>query len=68
MQTLEIIKNIARLPVAEQKQIANHILFLIRQKQKPLKKAAEILYNDYLTDINLTVFTKLDCENFYETR
>ena len=68
MQTLEIMQNIARLPIAEQKKIANHILILIRQKQKPLKKAAEILYNDYLTDENLTVFTKLDCENFYETR
>jgi len=32
------------------------------------EKAVELLYEDYLTDKELTVFTQLDCENFYETR
>jgi hypothetical protein len=33
-----------------------------------MEMAAERLYADYMTDKNLTVFTQLDCENFYEAR
>jgi hypothetical protein len=34
--------------------------------KKSLKEAAELLYEDYENDKNLTEFTKLDGENFYE--
>jgi len=33
-----------------------------------LKKAADLLYNDYKNDEELIVFTSLDCEDFYEPR
>jgi hypothetical protein len=33
-----------------------------------MKKAADALVSDYLTDTELTVFTNLDFENFYEAR
>jgi len=31
-----------------------------------MEAAAEHLYADYTTDENLTAFTQLDCEDFYE--
>jgi hypothetical protein len=33
-----------------------------------MKKAPEILYEDYLTDKHLTAFTNLDGESFYESK
>jgi len=33
-----------------------------------LEKAADLLYNDYKNNKELTAFTCLDCENFYEPR
>ena len=33
-----------------------------------LKKAADVLYNDYINDKELIEFTCLDCEDFYEPR
>ena len=33
-----------------------------------MKKAADELYEDYLSDKELTAFTNLDFEDFYETR
>ena len=41
---------------------------VIKRKRPSMKKAAERLYADYLTDENLTAFTQLDCEDFYESR
>jgi hypothetical protein len=32
-----------------------------------MEMAAELLYNDYANDRELTVFTALDYQNFYET-
>ena len=36
--------------------------------KKSLKEAAELLYEDYKNDKNLTEFTQLDAESFYETK
>ena len=69
METLEIIRNTRRLPLSQQMLVAERIIHSIRQReQAPMETAAERLYADYMTDENLTVFTQLDCENFYETR
>ena len=69
METLEIIHNVNRLPLSQQMLIAERIIHSIRKREHPsLEMAAEHLYSDYMTDENLTVFTKLDCEDFYETR
>ena len=35
-------------------------------EQKSLKEASELLYDDYKNDENLTEFTRLDGEIFYE--
>jgi len=69
MDTLEIIHNINRLPLPQQMLIVEQIIHSIRKRELPsLEMAAERLYADYMTDENLTVFTQLDCEDFYETR
>jgi len=69
METLEIIRRTKRLPLSQQMLIAEKIIHSIRHReQSSMEAAAERLYADYMTDKNLTVFTQLDCENFYETR
>jgi hypothetical protein len=40
----------------------------ILEEQNAMKKASEILLSDYKTDSELTVFTKLDFEDFYEAK
>jgi hypothetical protein len=54
MGTSEITTEINKLPEAE--------------KNKRLTIAAEKLYDDYLNDPELTVFTILDNEDFYEAK
>ena len=69
MKTSEIIRNVNRLPLSQQMLIAERIIHSIRKKEQPsLELAAERLYADYVTDENLTMFTQLDGEDFYETR
>jgi len=69
MEFLEIVSNINRLSLQQQMLVAERILYSMRQRgQSSLEKAAEHLYDDYVTDENLTVFTQLDCEDFYEAR
>ena len=69
METLEIMHNINRLSMSQQMLIAEQIIHSVRKKQQAsLELASERLYADYASDENLTVFTKLDCEDFYEAR
>jgi len=69
MEALEIIDNINRLPLSQQMLIAERIIHSIRQREKSsMETAAERLYADYMTDENLTVFTQIDCDDFYEAR
>ncbi|MCL1933183.1 MAG: hypothetical protein FWF53_05185 [Candidatus Azobacteroides sp.] len=70
MEATKIMRNINQLPVSQRKWIAEHIIRSIQQEEQQLslEKAAMHMYDDYLTDKDLTAFTQLDCENFYETR
>ena len=69
MEALEIIRNVNRLPLSQQMFVAERIIHSIRKREQPsLEEAAERMYADYMTDDNLTVFTQLDCEDFYEAR
>ena len=69
MEATKIMRNINQLPVSQRMWIAEHIIRSIRQEEQlSLEKAAAHLYDDYLNDEDLTVFTQLDCENFYEAR
>ena len=64
-----IIREINKLPLSERLLLVEKTLKSIRQqKEQSLNEAAQTLYNDYKTDKDLTVFTKLDAESFYEAR
>ena len=69
MQATDIIHDIIRLPVSQRMLIVEQVIRSIRHEERqPLEKAAESLCADYCNDKELTVFTQLDCEDFYETR
>jgi len=70
MNTKEIIQEIQKLPVSKRIYVIERSMHLIRKQEEEnqLKRAADELYKDYLTDKELTSFTNLDLESFYETR
>ena len=70
METKEIMTAIKKLPVGKRMLIVEKTLKTIREieTKKEMIKAVDVLFNDYVSDKELTVFTQLDQENFYETR
>jgi hypothetical protein len=69
MTATAIIDEINRLPLTEKLLVVEKTLEAIRQEKKlSLKEAANLLYNDYKSDKELTIFTQLDTEPFYEAR
>jgi len=70
MNTSELIKEIQRLPIQQRIYVVEKTIHSIRKEEdlKQLSTAAEVMYSEYKTDIDLTAFTVLDFENFYETR
>ncbi len=69
METMTIIQEIQNLPFKKQIYIAERIIKSIRQREAKtqMEIAADKLYNDYKNDNELTIFTNLDFEHFYET-
>lgn len=70
MQTLDLIKEIKRLPLTQKKYLVEETIKSIKKEEAnhQLELAANELYDDYKNDSELTVFTSLDFENFYETK
>jgi hypothetical protein len=70
MRTTEIIKEIQRLPLQDRMWVVEKAIHLIRKQENTnqLQNAAEELYADYTSDKELTAFTNIDFEDFYETR
>ena len=70
MKTKELIKEIQRLPINERILIVERTLKSIRmnQSKKRMEKAANVLHADYRSDDELTAFTDIDFDDFYETR
>ena len=69
MTPSKIIRELERLPLAEKLFVIERTIKSIRtEKEKSLKTALDTLYDDYKSDKELTEFTKLDNEPFYETR
>jgi hypothetical protein len=69
MSTKEILREIDSLPVNEKLLIIEKTLNSIeKENNNVLEKAAMALTGDYKTDKELTAFTALDWENFYEAR
>ena len=68
MGTKEIINAIKKLPVNKRMLIIERTLRTIRvsETRKKMTDAADALYEDYYENKELTEFTLLDCESFYE--
>ncbi|HKK40351.1 MAG TPA: hypothetical protein VJ949_13095 [Cryomorphaceae bacterium] len=70
MGTNELISEIQRLPINKRMMVVELILKSIRQGElkKQMENAVDTLMDDYRSDKELTAFTKIDFENFYEAR
>jgi hypothetical protein len=70
MGTSEIITEINKLPISQRLTLIELTIKKIREeeKKKRLSIAADELYDDYMNDPELTAFTILDQEDFYEAK
>jgi hypothetical protein len=70
MRTNELIKEIKKMPIQKRIYLIEKTIHSIRENtdSDQMKKAAAKLLIDYKTDKELTAFTNLDFEDFYETR
>ncbi|MBA7568798.1 hypothetical protein ES708_10533 [subsurface metagenome] len=70
MRTSEIIKELQRLPIQKRIYVIEKAIHSIRQQgeSNQMKKAAETLYADYKKDTELTTFTNIDFDDFYEAK
>ena len=70
MRTTDIIKELRRLPLNKRIYVIEKTIQSIRQQEgsNQMTLAADRLANDYGTDKELTVFTNIDFEDFYETK
>ena len=69
MSTKEIIRGIKKLPFTQRLRIIEKALKTLHEStDSQLSKGAKALLADYENDKNLTAFTAIDFEKFYETR
>lgn len=69
MTTLLIIEEINKLPLTDKLLVVEKTLEAISQEKKlSLQEAANLLYDDYKSDKELTIFTELDTAPFYESK
>ncbi len=70
MKSEEIIKEINRLPLRKRIYVIEKAIHSIREQEEKeqMSKAVDSLYSDYKNDKELTVFTNIDFEDFYETK
>ena len=69
-ETIEIIKQIEQLPVEKRMLIIEKTLKSIREREikGKMSRAVDELREEYITNKNLTAFTDIDFDNFYESR
>ena len=70
MKTEEILREIRRLPVKKRIYVIEKAIHSIREQEEKdqMSKAVDTLYSDYKNDKELTAFTNIDFEDFYETK
>lgn len=70
MKTSEIIKEIKKLPIRKRIYVIEKTIYSIRKEEEEIEldQAAEALSDEYKTNKDLTAFTSIDFEDFYETR
>ena len=67
MQTIDIIQEIQRLPLTKRFYVVEETIKSIKKEElsHQMELATNELYNDYVNDKELTVFTTLDFEHFF---
>jgi hypothetical protein len=70
MRTLELIKEIKRLSVQKRIYVIEKTIHSMRRQENTnqMSKAANLLLLDYKTDMDLTAFTNVDYDDFYEAK
>jgi hypothetical protein len=69
MSSREILLNIRKLPFEQRLLVIEKAIKTLHESTDyHLEKAAIALLSDYQNNKDLTAFTSLDFENFYETR
>ncbi len=70
MNTKELVQEIEILTLDKKVWLVQEVLKSIRRQEisNSMRNAAENLYEDYKNDKELTIFTNLDFENFYEAK
>ena len=70
MQTIDIIKEIQGLPLDKKFFVVEELIKAIKMEEISYKmeSATKELLSDYTIDKELTSFTALDFEDFYETK
>jgi hypothetical protein len=70
MQTKEIIQEIQRLPLSKRYFVLEEIIKMLKKEELESKMdmAVNELQADYQTDKELTSFTSIDFDSFYESR
>jgi hypothetical protein len=69
MTTANIIRELDKLPLTDKLFVIEQTLKVMRiEKNKRLKIGVDNLYYDYKNNEELTAFTELDKEPFYEIR
>ncbi|MDR2146469.1 MAG: hypothetical protein LBE91_08435 [Tannerella sp.] len=70
MSTSNILNLIVQLPLTERFVVLEQTLKSIKDEEfrRTMTTAADRLYDDYTSDSELTAFTSLDYEDFYEAR
>jgi len=70
MRTNEIIEEISRLPISKRLYIVEKAMSAIRleNEKNDMEAASELLMSEYEENKELTIFTELDLDEFYEAR
>jgi hypothetical protein len=70
MQTIDIIHEIQRLPLTKRFYVVEETIKSIKKEEMnhQMELAANELYEDYTNNKELTAFTTLDIEHFYEAK
>ncbi|MEZ4986016.1 MAG: hypothetical protein R2795_13435 [Saprospiraceae bacterium] len=70
METLDLIQEIQKLPLVKKILVIEEIVKSIKREEikYQMESAVRELYADYINDEELTAFTSLDFEHFYETK
>ena len=70
METKDLLQEIQRLPLTKRIYVVEETIKSIKKEEMSyqMEMAVKELYNDYLNDMELTAFTSIDLDNFYETK